>query len=97
MGAWENRHRLKSVLERSLEEERDRPRPEPEPRVKPPPSPFPELGARARHCLDGADIDTVEKLLSLTWEDTHKIKNLGKKTWAEIEQWQRRMRDGLSI
>jgi DNA-directed RNA polymerase subunit alpha len=44
-----------------------------------------ELSVRARNCLDGAELDTVGDLVSLSEADVMKLKNLGKTSLTEIK------------
>ena len=43
-----------------------------------------ELSMRSRHCLKRAGINTIEELIDKTEEDLMKVRNLGKKSLAEI-------------
>jgi len=45
-----------------------------------------EVSMRAYNCLYGMGIDTIKNLLKYSKEDLMGIKNLGKKTIAEIEK-----------
>ena len=45
-----------------------------------------DLSAHAYNCLTRAGIDVVGELISKTEEDIKKIRNLGKKTYAEISE-----------
>lgn len=43
-----------------------------------------ELTIRSDNWLRAAGVDSVEKLLALTWKDLNSIKNLGQKSVCEI-------------
>ncbi|WP_459130064.1 DNA-directed RNA polymerase subunit alpha [Guggenheimella bovis] len=45
-----------------------------------------ELSMRSRNCLKRAGINTIEELLSKTEEEMMKVRNLGKKSLAEIKE-----------
>lgn len=45
-----------------------------------------ELSMRSRNCLKRAGINTIEELLEKTEEDMMKVRNLGKKSLAEIKE-----------
>jgi DNA-directed RNA polymerase subunit alpha len=44
-----------------------------------------ELSVRARNCLDGANLQTLEDLVKLTEEEVMNLKNLGKTSLTEIK------------
>ena len=45
-----------------------------------------ELTQRSRNCLKRAGINTIEELISKTEDDLMKVRNLGKKSLAEIKE-----------
>jgi DNA-directed RNA polymerase subunit alpha len=44
-----------------------------------------ELSVRARNCLDGANLQTLHDLVSLSEEEVMNLKNLGKTSLTEIK------------
>ena len=44
-----------------------------------------ELSVRARNCLDGANITTLQDLVSLSENEVMNLKNLGKTSLTEIK------------
>lgn len=46
-----------------------------------------ELSVRAYSCMKRAGKNTVGEIARMTWEDFMKVRNLGRKSTDEIEQW----------
>ena len=44
-----------------------------------------ELSVRARNCLDGANLQTIRDLVSLSEQEVMNLKNLGKTSLTEIK------------